>query len=54
MVELTEEERWRSTFALLPPSLCFGTAPDQAFFFIVRPESADTIDVSSTANASAE
>jgi phenylpropionate dioxygenase-like ring-hydroxylating dioxygenase large terminal subunit len=43
--ELTEEERWRSTFALLPPTLCFGTAPDQAFFFIVRPTSPDTIDL---------
>ncbi len=43
--QLTEDERWRSTFALLPPTLCMGTAPDQAFFFIVRPTSADTIDV---------
>ena len=43
--KLTEEERWRSTFALLPPTLCFGTAPDQAFFFIVRPKTADTIDL---------
>jgi len=43
--KLTEEERWRSTFALMPPSLCFGTAPDQAFFFIVRPQTPDTIDV---------
>jgi phenylpropionate dioxygenase-like ring-hydroxylating dioxygenase large terminal subunit len=43
--DLTEEERWRSTFALIPPSLCFGTAPDQAFFFIVRPKTAGTIDV---------
>jgi len=43
--DLTEEERWRSTFALLPPSLCIGTAPDQAFFFIIRPTSAQTIDV---------
>lgn len=42
---LTEEERWRSTFALLPPSLNIGTAPDQAFFFIVRPKTADTIDL---------
>ena len=42
---LTEEERWRSTFALIPPTLCFGTAPDMAFFFIVRPTSAETIDV---------
>ena len=43
--KLTEEERWRSTFALIPPTLCFGTAPDMAFFFIVRPTSAETIDV---------
>ena len=43
--KLTEEERWRSTFALIPPTLCFGTAPDQAFFFIVRPTSVNTIDV---------
>ncbi len=43
--ELTEEERWRSTFALIPPTLCFGTAPDQAFFFIVRPKTVNTIDV---------
>jgi phenylpropionate dioxygenase-like ring-hydroxylating dioxygenase large terminal subunit len=43
--KLTEDERWRSTFALLPPSLNLGTAPDQAFFFIIRPKSAATIDV---------
>lgn len=43
--DLTEEERSRSTFAVMPPSLCFGTAPDQAFFFIVRPKTADTIDL---------
>ncbi len=43
--DLTEEERQRSTFALMPPTLNFGTAPDQAFFFIIRPKSADTIDV---------
>ena len=42
---LTEEERMRSTFALMPPTLCFGTAPDQAFFFIVRPKTASTIDL---------
>lgn len=43
--KLTDEERQRSTFALVPPTLCFGTAPDQAFFFIIRPKTADTIDV---------
>lgn len=43
--ELTEEERSRSTFALVPPMLCFGTAPDQCFFFLVRPTGPETIDV---------
>ena len=43
--DLTEEERSRSTFALVPPTLCFGTAPDQCFFFLVRPKTANTIDV---------
>jgi len=42
---LTEEERSRSTFALIPPMLCFGTAPDQCFFFLVRPTGPETIDV---------
>lgn len=42
---LTEEERWRSTFALVPPNLNIGTAPDQAFFFIVHPKTVDTIDL---------
>ena len=42
---LTEEERMRSTFALVPPTLCFGTAPDQCFFFLVRPTGPETIDV---------
>ena len=35
----------RSTFALVPPTLCFGTAPDQCFFFLVRPTGPETIDV---------
>ena len=43
--DLTDEERSRSTFALIPPTLCFGTAPDQAFFFLVRPKGPETIDV---------
>jgi phenylpropionate dioxygenase-like ring-hydroxylating dioxygenase large terminal subunit len=42
---LTDEERSRSTFALVPPMLCFGTAPDQCFFFLIRPTGAETIDV---------
>lgn len=43
--DLTEEERSRSTFALVPPVLCLGTAPDQCFFFLVRPTGPETIDV---------
>ncbi|MDG1410554.1 MAG: aromatic ring-hydroxylating dioxygenase subunit alpha [Acidimicrobiales bacterium] len=42
---LTEEERTRSTFALIPPVLCLGTAPDQCFFFLIRPTGPETIDV---------
>ena len=42
---LTEEERSRSTFALLPPTLCIGTAPDQAFYFIITPKTAGSIDL---------
>ncbi|WP_394936922.1 aromatic ring-hydroxylating dioxygenase subunit alpha [uncultured Ilumatobacter sp.] len=43
--DLTDEERTRSTFALMPPTLCFGTAPDQCFFFLIRPTGPETIDV---------
>ena len=43
--DLTEEDRWRATFALLPPTLCLGLAPDQAFYFLVRPLAAGRIDV---------
>jgi phenylpropionate dioxygenase-like ring-hydroxylating dioxygenase large terminal subunit len=42
---LTEEDRWRATFALIPPTLCLGLAPDQAFYFLVRPLTANSIDV---------
>lgn len=42
---LTEEERWRVTFALVPPTLTLGFAPDQVFYFLVRPLTADTIDL---------
>ena len=50
--ELTEEERWRSTFALVPPTLCFGTAPDQCFFFLVAPEDGRTRSTSRSATCS--
>ncbi len=43
--KLTDAERTRSTFALIPPTLCLGSAPDQCFFFLVRPTGPQTIDV---------
>ena len=42
---ITDEERWRVTFALVPPTLTLGFAPDQIFYFLVRPVTADTIDL---------
>jgi phenylpropionate dioxygenase-like ring-hydroxylating dioxygenase large terminal subunit len=42
---ITEEERWRVTFALLPPNLMIGLAPDQIFYFRLDPTSVDTIDL---------
>ena len=42
---------WRSLvqhvvpMGLVPPTLCLGFAPDQAFFFLVRPTGPETIDV---------
>ena len=43
--DVTEEERWRVTFALLPPTLTIGLSPDQVFYFLIRPVSAGTIDI---------
>lgn len=45
---LSEKDRNQSTFALIPPTLCFGTAPDQCFFFLVKPKTANTIDIDIT------
>lgn len=42
---ITEEERWRVTFALLPPNLMIGLAPDQVFYFRLDPRSVDSIDL---------
>ena len=42
---LTETDRMHAVFAMTPPTLCFGFAPDIAFFFLVRPKTAGTIDV---------
>lgn len=42
---LTNQERSRVTFALVPPTLAIGAAPDQVFYFLVRPTSPGTIDL---------
>ncbi|MBX6388578.1 MAG: aromatic ring-hydroxylating dioxygenase subunit alpha [Frankia sp.] len=43
--KLTAEERQRAAFMLIPPTLCLGVAPDQAFYFLVRPVDAGHIEV---------
>jgi phenylpropionate dioxygenase-like ring-hydroxylating dioxygenase large terminal subunit len=43
--KLTDEEHARAAFALLPPTLCLGVAPDQAFYFLIRPKDAGHIEV---------
>lgn len=43
--DITEDERWRVTFALLPPNLMIGMAPDQVFYFRLNPTSVGTIDL---------
>lgn len=42
---LTDEERQRITFALVPPTLCLGFAPDEIFYFIVEPIDAQSISM---------
>lgn len=42
---ITEEERWRVAFALLPPNLMIGLAPDQVFYFRLNPTSVTSIDL---------
>src|SRR5690606_11985325 len=42
---LTEEERRRTVFSAVPPTLFFCLLPDQAFTFRVFPRSADKLDL---------
>jgi phenylpropionate dioxygenase-like ring-hydroxylating dioxygenase large terminal subunit len=42
---ITEEERWRVSFALVPPTLCMGFAPDEVFYFIVLPQGPQSISI---------
>ncbi|WP_397473803.1 aromatic ring-hydroxylating dioxygenase subunit alpha [Pusillimonas sp.] len=43
--KLTEEERKRTVFSAVPPTLFFCLLPDQAFTFRVFPRSADRLDL---------
>jgi phenylpropionate dioxygenase-like ring-hydroxylating dioxygenase large terminal subunit len=42
---ITEEERGRVTFVLVPPTLCLGFAPDEVFYFVVLPEGPESISI---------
>ena len=42
---LTDEERWRSMFALVPPTLGMAIVPNGVTYFVVNPKSARTIDI---------
>ncbi len=44
---LTEEERWRGGFVLIPPTLALAIVPDEVAYFVISPEGpgAITIDI---------
>jgi phenylpropionate dioxygenase-like ring-hydroxylating dioxygenase large terminal subunit len=42
---LTDEERWRSMFSLVPPTLGMAIVPNGVTYFVVNPKSARTIDI---------
>ncbi len=42
---LTEEERTRGIFALVPPTLAIAVVPDEVAYFIVRPQGAGEIAI---------
>jgi hypothetical protein len=43
--KLTEEERTRGMFVLIPPSLALAIVPDEVAYFIIRPQDANTITI---------
>lgn len=43
---LTEEERRRGSFMLIPPTLAVAVVPDEVAYFIIRPQSAGKIGIS--------
>ena len=42
---LTEEERWRWTFALIPPTLCSASCPTRSSTSSSGPKTPNTIDI---------
>jgi phenylpropionate dioxygenase-like ring-hydroxylating dioxygenase large terminal subunit len=42
---LTEEERKRGMFCLIPPTLALAIVPDEIAYFIIRPQDAGTITI---------
>jgi phenylpropionate dioxygenase-like ring-hydroxylating dioxygenase large terminal subunit len=42
---LTEEERMRGMFCLIPPTLALAIVPDEVAYFIIRPQDAGTITI---------
>jgi phenylpropionate dioxygenase-like ring-hydroxylating dioxygenase large terminal subunit len=42
---LTEEERRRGMFVLIPPTLAIAVVPDEIAYFIIRPQNAEAITI---------
>src|SRR5262249_2691924 len=42
---LSDEERMRGLFVLIPPTLALAIVPDEVAYFIIRPDSANTITI---------
>ena len=42
---LTEEERTRGMFVLIPPTLALAIVPDEVAYFIIRPQGANAISI---------
>jgi phenylpropionate dioxygenase-like ring-hydroxylating dioxygenase large terminal subunit len=42
---LTDDERWRAMFSLVPPTLGLAIVPDGVTYFVINPKSAASIDI---------
>ncbi len=43
--DLTEEERWRGSFILVPPTLALAVVPDEVAYFIICPDGPQRITI---------